>query len=145
MPRHPPCALELLLLAWLAQIPSARAQKSPRKWAGKPASTPSLAFARLPQSILHYSLLPLRQRTASLRRKALQTPGASTPGPARPDVSGPLIALIFIMSKKTLLVELRGLEPRTPCLQSRCSSQLSYSPFSVRQVTVCQILYLLKH
>jgi hypothetical protein len=25
-------------------------------------------------------------------------------------------------------VELRGLEPRTPCLQSRCSSQLSYSP-----------------
>ena len=26
------------------------------------------------------------------------------------------------------MVELRGLEPRTPCLQSRCSSQLSYSP-----------------
>ena len=25
-------------------------------------------------------------------------------------------------------VELRGLEPRTPCLQSRCSGQLSYSP-----------------
>ena len=25
-------------------------------------------------------------------------------------------------------VELRGFEPRTPCLQSRCSSQLSYSP-----------------
>ncbi len=25
-------------------------------------------------------------------------------------------------------MELRGLEPRTPCLQSRCSSQLSYSP-----------------
>ena len=28
-------------------------------------------------------------------------------------------------------VELRGLEPRTPCLQSRCSSQLSYSPLAV--------------
>ena len=27
-----------------------------------------------------------------------------------------------------LLVEMRGLEPRTPCLQSRCSSQLSYIP-----------------
>ena len=26
------------------------------------------------------------------------------------------------------LVELRGLEPLTSCLQSRCSSQLSYSP-----------------
>ena len=26
------------------------------------------------------------------------------------------------------LVEQRGLEPRTPCLQSRCSSQLSYCP-----------------
>ncbi len=25
-------------------------------------------------------------------------------------------------------VELIGLEPTTPCLQSRCSSQLSYSP-----------------
>ena len=27
-------------------------------------------------------------------------------------------------------VELRGFEPLTPCLQSRCSSQLSYSPES---------------
>ena len=25
-------------------------------------------------------------------------------------------------------MELMGLEPTTPCLQSRCSSQLSYSP-----------------
>ena len=29
-------------------------------------------------------------------------------------------------------VELRGFEPRTPCLQSRCSSQLSYSPLSLK-------------
>ena len=28
------------------------------------------------------------------------------------------------------MVETRGLEPRTPCLQSRCSSQLSYVPSS---------------
>ena len=27
-----------------------------------------------------------------------------------------------------LMVERRGFEPRTPCLQSRCSSQLSYRP-----------------
>ena len=28
------------------------------------------------------------------------------------------------------MVELMGIEPTTPCLQSRCSSQLSYSPVS---------------
>ena len=27
-----------------------------------------------------------------------------------------------------LLVEIVGVEPTTPCLQSRCSSQLSYTP-----------------
>ena len=36
------------------------------------------------------------------------------------------------MSKKDLVkpqvVETMGLEPTTPCLQSRCSSQLSYVP-----------------
>jgi hypothetical protein len=31
---------------------------------------------------------------------------------------------------RVFLVEMRGLEPRTPCLQSRCSSQLSYIPAS---------------
>ena len=29
-------------------------------------------------------------------------------------------------------VELRGLEPRTLCVQGRCSSQLSYSPLSLK-------------
>ena len=29
---------------------------------------------------------------------------------------------------KNLLVEVNGVEPMTPCLQSRCSSQLSYTP-----------------
>ena len=28
------------------------------------------------------------------------------------------------------LVEIVGVEPTTPCLQSRCSSQLSYTPES---------------
>ena len=39
-----------------------------------------------------------------------------------------------IIKKKTqsfdqvFLVEIVGVEPTTPCLQSRCSSQLSYTP-----------------
>ena len=41
----------------------------------------------------------------------------------------------FIMSKNSP-VELRGFEPRTPCLQSRCSSQLSYSPHSAHHTPV---------
>jgi hypothetical protein len=31
---------------------------------------------------------------------------------------------------RTLAVETMGLEPTTPCLQSRCSSQLSYVPWT---------------
>ena len=30
---------------------------------------------------------------------------------------------------RAILVEIVGVEPTTPCLQSRCSSQLSYTPF----------------
>lgn len=30
---------------------------------------------------------------------------------------------------RSAMVELMGLEPTTPCLQSRCSRQLSYSPW----------------
>ena len=33
------------------------------------------------------------------------------------------------------MVELMGIEPTTPCLQSRCSSQLSYSPVWSRRDT----------
>ena len=43
------------------------------------------------------------------------------------------ISYYFIMSKNSP-VELRGFEPRTPCLQSRCSSQLSYSPHSASRL-----------
>ena len=32
------------------------------------------------------------------------------------------------VKEQFLIVELVGFEPTTPCLQSRCSSQLSYSP-----------------
>ena len=30
---------------------------------------------------------------------------------------------------QVFFVEIVGVEPTTPCLQSRCSSQLSYTPF----------------
>ena len=33
-----------------------------------------------------------------------------------------------MFGKAFLLVEIVGVEPTTPCLQSRCSSQLSYTP-----------------
>ena len=33
-----------------------------------------------------------------------------------------------VQPHRFFLVELEGIEPSTPCLQSRCSSQLSYSP-----------------
>src|SRR5205814_642701 len=39
-------------------------------------------------------------------------------------------------SSELLLVETMGLEPTTPCLQSRCSSQLSYVPEFGRRPTV---------
>ena len=37
-------------------------------------------------------------------------------------------------------MELGGLEPPTPCLQSRCSSQLSYSPLSPARLWAWQEL-----
>jgi dihydrodipicolinate reductase len=52
-------------------------------------------------------------------------------------------AKIFEIRLATKMVELRGFEPLTPCVQSRCSSQLSYSPpFSLtvdrHKKTVCR-------
>ncbi len=38
---------------------------------------------------------------------------------------------VFARELDTFLVETMGIEPTTPCLQSRCSSQLSYVPVSV--------------
>ena len=35
---------------------------------------------------------------------------------------------MLLMLRLMTLVEVMGLEPTTPCLQSRCSSQLSYTP-----------------
>jgi hypothetical protein len=36
-------------------------------------------------------------------------------------------------------VETMGLEPTTPCMQSRCSSQLSYVPDEASVVTPCAL------
>ncbi len=40
-------------------------------------------------------------------------------------------AASFLSVSGTDDVEVNGFEPMTPCLQSRCSSQLSYTPFSI--------------
>ena len=46
---------------------------------------------------------------------------------------------VCIAGVGTLSVELAGIEPATPCLQSRCSSQLSYSPEAVILSVVLEI------
>ena len=43
--------------------------------------------------------------------------------------------------QKLSLVEIQGLEPWTPCLQSRCSSQLSYVPINCRDLLIVQYLF----
>ena len=52
-------------------------------------------------------------------------------GPDGPASRTSLIGNHVRNSIKNPLVEQRGLEPRTPCLQSRCSSQLSYCPINI--------------
>ena len=44
------------------------------------------------------------------------------------DVVATKRALLVSVTYALTLVELRGFEPLTPCLQGRCSSQLSYTP-----------------
>ena len=47
------------------------------------------------------------------------------------------------VSLSGLLVEIVGVEPTTLCLQSRCSSQLSYTPVSFLFVDYCVRLRIL--
>ena len=152
MPRHPPCALELLLLAWLAQIPSHC------QWQLQGPGITSLSPSQVFLDYLSLIVTSLQlttttskntDRPARTARPVSHHPGNPTPAPAPPDHSGRCITVLSIASttiqphsvelrglpdrcRDRLLapgsVELRGLEPRTPCLQSRCSSQLSYSP-----------------
>ena len=89
-----------------------------------------------------YFLPPLCQRTLcpQYRREELEDSGASIPLPgpcalkSAPAVH--LICIIKIKKKTKTLVELQGFEPWTPALQRQCSSQLSYSPFSSKQLAV---------
>ena len=46
-----------------------------------------------------------------------------------------LVALFYI------LVDLVGLEPTTPCLQSRCSSQLNYKPNNLILLVILILIY----
>jgi hypothetical protein len=112
MPRHPPCALcNLAYRTWTA--PALRTAQG---------LSHNNMGSYLPCFLQFYFLLrfPIRQRTFLVWLTAERTadPGTGR-GLAIPNKYGmPMI----------LAVELRGFEPRTPCLQSRCSSQLSYSP-----------------
>ena len=48
--------------------------------------------------------------------------------------------------KAFLLVEIVGVEPTTPCLQSRCSSHLSYTPeCGCKDATLFRILQIFLH
>ena len=44
---------------------------------------------------------------------------------------------------RSFVVEIVGVEPTTPCLQSRCSSQLSYTPRIFKNFVVPSRLELL--
>ena len=44
---------------------------------------------------------------------------------------------------RSMVVEIVGVEPTTPCLQSRCSSQLSYTPRKFKNLVVPSRLELL--
>ena len=51
----------------------------------------------------------------------------NTPG-SKPVGATPALAHVAPGWREKTMVETMGLEPTTPCLQSRCSSQLSYAP-----------------
>lgn len=72
--------------------------------------------------------LSLRQRTLEWARPKAGHPTLNCQIPCGYPPIQRCRSSVFARPPNGRLVELRGLEPRTPCLQSRCSSQLSYSP-----------------
>src|SRR6056297_1195763 len=77
-----------------------------------------------------HPLLSNMSKNKPRRSGALQLPGETIPD--RPAVK-PAAAQLYIITKlKNLSVELQGFEPWTPALQRQCSSQLSYSPLSLK-------------
>ena len=78
----------------------------------------------------------VKERFPHLSGSALNTGVEPVTYPATSDkIAHPLS--LFISKKNVIqktgepgnqLVEVNGVEPMTPCLQSRCSSQLSYTP-----------------
>jgi hypothetical protein len=76
---------------------------------------------------------PLSAAWPGRRRPRQAGSGRSRTNPDVPQMfpsRGILVEPVLILRRKLLvvLVETMGLEPTTPCLQSRCSSQLSYVP-----------------
>ena len=61
-------------------------------------------------------------------RRSSNAPRHQAPHDNRPRHRVPGTARSPPPQRASAIVELMGIEPTTPCLQSRCSSQLSYSP-----------------
>jgi hypothetical protein len=125
-PRHPPCTLSYFLLLVLLLLSTvclyyfkiavlrcksqeARAKTSPDSWFFIPDSNsvPTVVFS-------FYLLLPICQRTYPMCR--FQMCGCAD------DLS---FAYLHIFAFAHSQVENNGFEPLTPCVQGRCSSQLS--------------------
>jgi hypothetical protein len=91
MPRHPPCALELLLLAWLAQIPFHR------QWQLQGPGITSLSPSQVLLDYLSLIVTSLQlttttskntDRPARTARPVSHHPGNPTPAPAPPITQG---------------------------------------------------------
>ena len=87
-----------------------RAHSQPAPWP-RPGITPRPKPTHAAISALATSILPKNQR-----------------GPGTAGTRFYYIYCFTAYSKQKNRVELAGFEPATPCLQGRCSSQLSYSP-----------------
>ena len=144
MPRHPPCALLMLTLYGLHGKPSSMTLDllPPGVWVCM-RLRPHPPWRRATRPRTHNLLVwmccmcmcyeSISFTTSKNSKKNLSRnlpPLGSEIGERGPDKTGRPPQSPIPQANP---VELRGVEPRTPCLQSRCSGQLSYSPFSVLQ------------
>ena len=113
-PRHPPYALVRLRYAFFK--PTARAFRP----AFKPYLIPwSASISRCSLSVFSLLRFYPRQRSTHVSLPVCQCPLSLMSGASE------ITPLSAVESIPFLSVENNGFEPLTPCLQSRCSSQLS--------------------
>jgi len=145
MPRHPPCALTCFVLHGLHKRPydpktTQTARTNPTQHTRVRCSIYLSLFLLTATTTTSKNNRTdsLNNRTDSLNNHPYnqQTDRDSNPIPSpmyinHTNRTPQAISITTQRTPSTYDVELRGFEPRTPCLQSRCSSQLSYSPFAV--------------